>query len=110
MYLRWHSVRRQPIVTIYVPFTRRRTVFTKKTSNIFGESLDVGHEAQRGRHTEVGAEQQLLETLEVARLHAPRQQDGDVRERDILDALPERAPGEVAPLRYETHDAGKLAA
>ena len=67
------------------------------------EALDFVDEAQRDRHAEVRFEQQLLEFLERTRLDATAREDGDVGERDVLDALPERALRDVAGFSKKRH-------
>ena len=55
--------------------------------------LDVGHQPHGGRHPEVGLEEQLLELLQRAGDLGAAYERADVGERDVLDALPERALG-----------------
>ena len=68
-----------------------------------GAPLHLGDELERGRHAEVGLEQQLLELLERARRHAAAREHGDVGERDVLDALPQRALRYVTCLSQNPH-------
>jgi len=61
-----------------------------------GESLDLGHESERDGDAKVRLEEQLLELLERSRRHTAARQYRHVHQRDVLDALPQRALGDVA--------------
>ena len=61
-----------------------------------GAPLHFLDQPQRHRNAEVGLQQHLLELLERAGRDAAARQHGDVHQRDVLDALPERPLGDVA--------------
>jgi hypothetical protein len=61
-------------------------------------TLDVLHQTQRRRNTEVRLEEGLLELLQGAWRDAPAREHGDVHERNVLELLPERPLRSVASL------------
>ena len=58
-------------------------------------AIHIGDEPSRGRYTEVRLEQHFFEFFERPFADAPAHDHPDIREREVLDALPQRSPRRV---------------